>query len=143
VNSELSHSKNTDRILLLARVLMASLFVFSGTEGIFRYWDAVAFATSFGVPWAGALFWIVILFELSAGAMLITGCYARVAAGGLFAWVMWTGPWFHRFWQWHVGQPMWQDMVDGFFHHYVMAGGFLYIVALGPGRLVLFSRAKP
>jgi len=48
----------------------------------------------------------------------------------MLLWVLWTGIWFSSI----LGQrlpQMWQIMVDDFFHHLVMAGGFLYVAVCG------------
>ncbi|SRR6266478_2687724 len=130
-----SRSTKSDLALLVARILMASLFVFSGSEKAFYYGGAVDWATAHGIPFAAFLMWAVIALELGASALLVSGWHAREGALALMAWLLWTGPWFHRFWE--TPPPMWQMMVDDFFHHLVMAGGFLYVAVCGPGSLVL------
>jgi putative oxidoreductase len=127
--------------LLLARLLIASLFVFSGLEKCFDYGGAVAYATAHGIPYAATLMWLVIALELVSSAMLISGWHARAGAAALLVWVLWTGPWFHRFWV--TPQPMWQMMVDDFFHHLVMAGGLIYVIVFGPGTLAMPGSKNP
>jgi putative oxidoreductase len=125
--------------LLLARILMASLFIFSGIEKIVVYSDAVQFAMGGGVPFARELMPLAILFELGCGAMLLVGWHARLAAMAFAVWVLVLGPSFHRFW---VEPPgTWQVVVDGFFHHLVMAGGFICLAISGPGGISLDARS--
>lgn len=121
--------------LLLARLLMASLFVFSGLEKIVIYNDAVQFATAGGVPFARELMPFAILLELGGAAMLLVGWHARWAAAAFAVWVLVLGPSFRRFW----AEPpaIWQVVVGGFFHHLVMAGGFIYLAVCGPGEISL------
>jgi putative oxidoreductase len=106
--------------LLTARLLMASLAVFGGLEKIFNYEGAVAFATPFGIPFPRQTMPLAIILELGCAAMLFSPRYCRL------------GAWFHRFWA--VPAAEWQMMIDSFFHHFVMVGGFMYVAAFGDGR---------
>ena len=122
-----------DYALLAARILMASLFLFSGIEKIVDYQGVLAFSAQFAAP-APALFMpLVIIFELVAGVALIIGWKTRVAATGLALWMALLGPWFHQFW--NAPPAIWQFVIDGFFHHAVMIGGMIYVAAFGPGKL--------
>ena len=51
---------------------MATLFVFSGLEKIFKYPEVCAFAAAAGVPLASALMPCAILLELGCAALLLT-----------------------------------------------------------------------
>jgi putative oxidoreductase len=138
-SSWLTTSSRAATWLLLARILMASLFIFSGIEKIVIYRDAVQFAAGGGVPFARELMPLAILLELGCGAMLLVGWHARLAAVIFAAWVLVLGPSFHRFW----AEPpaTWQVVVDGFFHHLVMAGGFICLAVYGPGELSLDAKS--
>jgi putative oxidoreductase len=118
--------------LLSARILMASLAVFGGLEKIFNYEAAVAFASSFGIPFPSQTMPLAILIELGCAGMLFSGRYCRFGAAVLAAWTFVLGVWFHRFWA--VPAADWQMMIDSFFHHFVMVGGFLYVAVFGDGR---------
>ncbi len=124
-----ANSKHAAVTLFVARCFMASLFVFSGLEKVFDFSGAVLFAQAHGVLFAETLMPVVILLELGASLMLVTGWRASQGALALTLWVLWTGPWFHRFWM--APPHMWQMMIDDFFHHFVMAGGLLYVVIFG------------
>jgi putative oxidoreductase len=130
-----SRTTKSDLALLLARILLASLFVFSGLQKALHYNGAVDWAASHGISFAAYLMWAVIALELGASALVVSGWHAREGAWALMLWVLWTGFWFHRFWD--TPPQMWQIMVDDFFHHLVMAGGFLYVAVCGPGSVVL------
>jgi putative oxidoreductase len=130
-----------DGALLAGRLLMASLFLFSGLQKAFDLKGAAAFASQYDVPFALQLMPLVIILEVGAALCFITGRFTRPAAIALAIWMTWTGPWFHRFW--NVEPQMWQMMIDNFFHHLVMIGGMIYLAACGPGRLVLGAPASP
>jgi putative oxidoreductase len=118
--------------LMLARMFMATLFVFAGAEKIFKYGDVTAFATSHGVPLSSTLMPAAIALELGCAAMLLTRRYCRVAALILAVWTFVLNLVFHQFW--NVPDNIWQLMVDNFFHSFVMVGGLMYVVVFGAGN---------
>lgn len=122
-------STRDDRILLIARIGMASLATFGGLQKIVMYPGAVAFAGSHGIPFAFYLMPFAILLELGCAALLITSKYCSIAAIILAVWTFVLGIWFHQFWS--VPDAEWQMMVDSFFHHFVMTGGFIYVAIFG------------
>jgi putative oxidoreductase len=125
--------------LLVARIGLASLFLFSGGQKLTHLHGAAEWATAQGVPFASFLMPLAGLFEVASGAMLIAGWHARQAAAALAAWIIVLGPLFHRFWE--APPQLWQVMVDDLFHHFVMFGGMIYVVIFGPGGWRL-GRAK-
>ena len=114
---------------------MATLFVFSGLEKIFKYPEVCAFAAASGVPLASALMPCAILLELGCAALLLTRRYCRIAALILAIWTFVLNLVFHQFWT--VPEAIWQLMVDNFFHSFVMVGGLIYVFVFGAGPLPL------
>ena len=124
-----------DYALLIDRLCMASLVVWSGAEKAFDLHGAAAFAASRGVPFALELMPLAALFEIICGLLLVIGWRTRPVALALALWMAVLGPWFHPFWA--TPPPMWQLMIDDFFHHLVMIGGMIYLAVCGPGRIAL------
>jgi putative oxidoreductase len=112
---------------------MASLAVFGGLQKIVMYGGATAFAASFGIPAPGLLMPLAIGLELGCAAALLTRRLCRPAAAILAVWTLVLGLWFHRFWA--VPAADWQMMIDSFFHHFVMTGGFIYVAVFGTGDI--------
>jgi putative oxidoreductase len=117
--------------LLVARIGLASLFLFSGCQKLTDLHGAAVWGASQGVPFASLLMPLAGLFEVASAVMLITGWHARQAAAALAVWIIVLGPLFHRFWQ--APPQLWQFVIDDLFHHFVMFGGMLYVVVFGPG----------
>jgi putative oxidoreductase len=117
--------------LLVARVGLASLFLFSGCQKLMHLQGAAQWAASQGVPFASLLMPLAGLFEVASAVMLITGWHARRAAAALAAWIIVLGPLFHRFWE--APPQLWQIEIDDLFHHFVMFGGMVYVAVIGPG----------
>jgi putative oxidoreductase len=124
--------------LLVARLCLASLFLFSGAEKLISMSGAIAWAASSGVPVAQLAMPLAALFEITAGLLLATGWRAREAASALALWIIILGPLFHQFWK--VPPQFWQESIDSFFHHLVMFGGMVYVAIFGPGGWRLANR---
>lgn len=122
----------TDAALFAARLGLASLFLFSGGQKLMNLDGAAGWAASQGVPLAHQLMPVAAVFEVVCGLMIATGWRARWAAAALAVWIIVLGPAFHQFW--NAPPPMWQAMIDNFFHHLVMFGGMIYLAVFGPGR---------
>src|SRR3954467_1759597 len=74
-----------DAALFVARLGLASLFLFSGTQKLLSLpgGQAAAYAASVGVPFPHLAMPLVCLFEIGAGLMLVTGWRAQSAATAL------------------------------------------------------------
>jgi putative oxidoreductase len=127
-----------DAALFVARLCLASLFLFSGGEKLTSLSGAIQWAGSHGVPFANLSMPLAALFEIATGLMLVTGWRAREAGVALAMWIVVLGPLFHQFW--NVPPELWQESVDNFFHHLVMFGGMVYVAVFGPGRWRLANR---
>ena len=127
-----------DAALFVARLCLASLFLWSGSQKFMNLQGAGQWAASQGVPFAVQLMPLAALFEVVAGLMLVTGWRAREAAAALATWIIVLGPLFHQFW--NAPPQMWQVVVDDFFHHFVMFGGMVYVAVFGPGGWRLAGR---
>ena len=110
---------------LVGRVLIAVLFVLSGWGKIGGYAGAQGYMQSAGVP--GGLLPLVILLELGGGLAIITGFYTRVVAVLLAGFSVLAALLFH------TGADQIQQIM--FMKNLGLAGGFLFLVANGAGRL--------
>jgi putative oxidoreductase len=131
-------SERGDYFLLVARVAMASLFIFSACEKFVKFNDFVGFASSGGLPFASTLTPVIAIAELVCSFMVISGWNAKLGAVFFALFCAILGPWFHQFW--NASPEHWQEAIDGFFHHFVMAGGFVFLAVYGPGSIALGGR---
>ncbi len=117
---------NTDAVLaLIARVLMAHIFLVAGWGKISAYSATVGYMESMGVP--GALLPLTILVEFGGGLALLFGFQARFAAFGLGLFSMITAFIFHD------GA---QDSIN-FMKNFAMAGGLFFLMLHGAGKMSL------
>lgn len=117
---------NTDAVLaLIARVLMAYIFLVAGWGKISAYSATVGYMESMGVP--GALLPLTILVEFGGGLALLFGFQARFAALGLGLFSIITAFIFHD------GA---QDSIN-FMKNFAMAGGLFFLMLHGAGKMSL------
>ena len=117
---------NTDAVLaLIARVLMAYIFLVAGWGKISAYSATVGYMESMGV--AGALLPLTILVEFGGGLALLFGFQARFAAFGLGLFSVITAFIFHD------GA---QDSIN-FMKNFAMAGGLFFLMLHGVGKMSL------
>ena len=121
-------------LLLLARVLMSSLFVW---DGVLQLWDPGGTAQYFAsvhVPAPNIAVWISMLIHLVGGSAVLVGFYSRWAAALLALVCLGTA----------FGVHLPAGDLDNMIHFYknlVMTGGLLYVVVFGPGRLSIDREA--
>ena len=117
---------NTDAVLaLIARVLMAYIFLVAGWGKISAYSATVGYMESMGVP--GVLLPLTILVEFGGGLALLFGFQARFAAFGLGLFSVITAFIFHD------GA---QDSIN-FMKNFAMAGGLFFLMLHGAGKMSL------
>lgn len=112
-------------ILAAGRVLIAAIFILSGWSKIAGYAGTQAYMQSMGVP--GTLLPFVIALELGGGIAIVLGLLTRLAALGLAVFSIAAALIFHG-----AADQVQQIM---FMKNLAMAGGFLFLVAGGAGRI--------
>ncbi len=117
----------------VGRVLIASMFVLSGLNKISGYAGTQGYMEAMGVP--GAMLPLVILVEVGAGLAVIAGWQTRLAAFALAGFSVISSLIFHF------------DLADQmqfimFSKNFAIAGGFLFLVAYGPGAFALDNRGR-
>ena len=114
---------NTDATLaLIARILMAYIFIVAGWGKVTAYQATVGYMESMGVP--AAMLPFTILVELGGGLALLFGFQARFAAMGLGVFSLITAFLFHG------------GADDGinFMKNLAMAGGLFFLMLHGEGK---------
>ena len=125
----------TDWVSLVGRFGLAALFLWSGYGKLVGMDGNVAYMQAVGLPAAGLLIWGVLVVELVAGAMLLTGWNARWAAVFLAVFTVVATYLFHAYWNAPADQALNQQI--HFMKNVAIIGGLLSIAAHGPGRLAL------
>lgn len=112
-------------VSLIARVLLAYIFLVAGWGKLTAYSATVGYMEAMGVP--GALLPLTILVEFGGGLALFFGFQARFAALGLGVFSIITAFIFH-------GGV--EDAIN-FMKNFAMAGGLFFLMLHGAGKLSL------
>jgi len=125
-----------DVVALVARVLLAAIFVLSGFGKIGNFAGTTAYIASSELPFPqlGAL--VAIVVELGGGLLLVFGWKARTTALILAIFSVAAGLFFHAYWADADPAARMGDFIN-FWKNISIAGGFLMLFAFGPGRYSL------
>ncbi|MBI3562515.1 MAG: DoxX family protein [Gammaproteobacteria bacterium] len=118
---------------LLGRILLASLFLWSGYGKIGGFEHTLGYMTSKGVPLANIALIVTIVVELGASVLLVIGWRARLAALVLFVWMIPVTIIFHNFWTLAADAKVMQMVM--FYKNLAIMGGLLMVVGMGPGAM--------
>ncbi|MFZ6687771.1 DoxX family protein [Undibacterium sp. SXout11W] len=121
--------------LLVARVLMALIFVASGASKISGFEGTLGYIASKGVPFPAIAAIGAIIVEVGGGLMLMVGWKARWAALSMMLFTFAAAFIFHDFW--NAGADAAQNQMIHFMKNISMAGGLLFAVVHGSGNLSL------
>lgn len=129
-------------VALIARVLLAAIFLMSGMGKIFDFGGTARHMESQGMVLAPLFLVGAILLELAGGLSLLSGWWSRFGAVALIIFLVPATLIFHDFWQFEGDARRLQQIM--FLKNVAIAGGLLLIVAYGPGGLALDRRGpKP
>jgi putative oxidoreductase len=116
---------------LVARILLATIFIQAGAGKIPGYAGTQAYMAKFGVP--GELLPLVIALEIAGGVGILIGLYSRLAGLALALFTLAAAVMFHD----EVGDRTQMIM---FMKNVAIAGGLLLLAANGPGRFAVNDR---
>lgn len=122
-----------DFALLLARVLLAAIFLWAGYGKLTHYTYMQGYLVSLGVP--GWSFPFIILWELGGGLAILTGFLTRPMALLMGAFCVISALIAHL-------HPADQEQMINFMKNVGMTGGFLALWVSGAGALSLDRKLK-
>jgi putative oxidoreductase len=123
---------------LIARILIALIFILSGFSKITGFDGTVGYIASKGLPLPQLLAIGAILVELVGGLMLVLGWKARWAAAAMLIFTTLAALIFHNFWA--VPPDQMQNQMIHFMKNLSIIGGLLYVVVHGSGQLSLDNK---
>jgi len=129
----LDNPKFRDAIILIGRLALSVIFVIYGYNKIGGFEGTAGYIASKGLPLPELGAALAIVIELGAGALVFVGYKTRWAALAIAIFIVPLLVVFHPFWD----QP---SEMTSFFKNLSIMGGFLYIVAFGPGKYSLDAK---
>jgi putative oxidoreductase len=127
------NNSTQDTVALIARILLAAMFVISGFGKISGFEGTAGYIASKGLPMPQVVAALTIALELGGGILLAVGYKARWVALALGVFSVIAAVIFHNFWAVEAAQKMGQQI--NFMKNITIAGGMLMVFAFGPGRL--------
>ncbi|MDB5808368.1 MAG: DoxX protein [Betaproteobacteria bacterium] len=116
---------------LVARILLAQLFIVSGIGKIGGFAGTAAFMSGAGVPAAPALLVVIIALEIGGSLMLIAGWQVRWAAAAFCVFILLASVVVHPFWNSDAASFL--SQMNNFMKNFAIMGGMLYVMAYGAG----------
>lgn len=113
-------------VMLLGRILISFMFILAGLQKVTDIGGTQGYMESVGVP--GILVYPTIVLEVLGGLAVLVGYQTRIAALLLAGFCILTALLFHF-------DPSNQMQMTILMKNFAIAGGFLFLVAHGPGRL--------
>ena len=126
-------------LILLARVLLSSPFLYSGVDKCWRWSAAQREVAASGLPLPTLLHLITVVVQLGGGLSLSLGIEARLGALLLLLFLIPVTVMYHAFWK-RSGADLVAE-ADHFLSNLAIVGGLLVIVALGSGPISLIDHS--
>ncbi len=124
-----------DYLPALARLLLCSLFIWDGVLQLRDPAGTVDYFASLNVPAPQVAVWVSIAVHLLGGIGILVGFMTRWAAALLILLCLGTAFGVHL----PAGD---MENMTNFYKNLVMAGGFLYVIAFGPGAFAVDKTAS-
>ena len=125
-------------LVIVGRVLLALMFVISGTGKLGNVSGTAGYIASAGLPAASLLAVATGLLEVIAGLALMVGFKARWAALALGLFTLLASVLFHAYWSAPPDQQFMQQLM--FMKNLAVAGGMFFVAASGAGPASIDAR---
>lgn len=130
-----------DGLLLVGRIVLVVLFVFSGAAKFMDLAGTAANIASKGLPQPMILAAVAAAAEVLGGLAIVIGFQTRLAAIGLLIYTLITAYLFHNFWAMPAGPEQMNNMIHAM-KNLSIAGACLMLAATGPGRYSMDGRVR-
>ena len=127
-----------DGVALIGRLALALTFVTSGLGKITGFAGTVGYIASTGVPLPEVAAALGVLIELGGGLAIMAGWKTRWVSLALIVFLVVITPIFHGFWSVPEAEAGIQRIM--FMKNLSILGGFLLLLAFGPGRYSMDKR---
>jgi putative oxidoreductase len=118
--------------LFVARLMLSIVFLWSGADKLLHWSAGVAEIAAAGLPNAPLLLAATVIAQLAGGLSVALGIWARLGALALAGFTIVATLLFHAYWS-AADAMEHQRQLTTFLEHVAIVGGFLAIIAVGPG----------
>ncbi|MBF7687359.1 DoxX family protein [Acinetobacter rathckeae] len=125
-------------VLLLARILLAFLFIKFGIPKLLGFSGTIGYMTALHLPLPAVTAAVVVLIEVVFAGLLVLGFYTRPLALILALYTLGTAIIGHPYWS-LTGDSVMPNAIN-FYKNISIVGGFLLLMITGPGAISLDKR---
>ena len=136
--TDLGSERIRDEALLIARILLAVLFLVFGWGKLTDYSGTVAYMTQSGAPLPSVAALVAIVIEFFGAIALILGAWTRPLAVLLAFFTLAAGLIGHRYWT-MTGADRFMNMIN-FYKNVSLMGGFFLLYVTGAGKFSIDAR---
>lgn len=129
-------------IILIARLALSVLFLWSGVMKLLGYSAFVAYLQAKGVPFVQIAAPIATAIEVLGGILLVVGLLVRPLGLVMAVYTVATAVLGHDFWN-VADAALQHDMVIHFWKNVGIAGGFLLLMVTGAGAASIDAARTP
>jgi putative oxidoreductase len=129
-------------VILIARLLLATLFLWGGAMKLLGYAEFVGYLRGLGVPFLQVTAPAVVAIESLGALLLIVGYRVKPLALALAVYTIATAMIGHNFWD-ATDAAVQHDMVIHFWKNIAIAGGFLLLYVTGAGAISIDGLRRP
>jgi putative oxidoreductase len=119
----------TQSVIGVARIIMGLSFIYYGVSKFFFIPGTIAFIGT-KLPMPAAILWLSIVIEAGGGLLMVLGIKTRWIAAWFAFYCCFTAIVFHFI-------PENRGLLDHFAENIALAGGFLLLMAVGPGSFAI------
>jgi putative oxidoreductase len=119
-------------LLLIGRILIASLFLVAGTGKVLAFAGTVGYFAKLGFPAPEVMAALAAAVEIGGGLLLVLGWKTRLVAWGLAIFVAIACFSAHRFWE-LADAAQYAAQQTQFLKNLAIIGGLLFVATFGPG----------
>jgi putative oxidoreductase len=127
-------------LALLARILMASIFISAGFSKVLGFDGVTAYIASKGLPMPMIIAGLTVALEILGGFAIIVGFKVRIAGLLLGLFSILAAFIFHNFWAFPPEQVYLQNIM--FMQNLSMAGGLFLLTVFGAGAYSIDARLE-
>ena len=133
-------SAHSNNLLLVARIFLAAVFLYSGLVKLVGWQAAIAEFDLLGVPLPVLAVAATVAVQLLGGLSIALGWQFRAATAALAAFTVVATLIGHPFWAFAGAE--FQRQLTTALEHLAIVGGFLLLTITGPGRFSLQAKSR-
>ena len=136
----MDNTRNAAAVAFLGRIFLAAIYLVSGVNKVMSPEATKGYMASKGMPLISLMFLGAVVVEIAGGLSILLGIKARFTAAVMVLYTLAAALIFHNFWALPSAEA--PNQMIHFMKNLSIIGGFLLVVAFGPGRFSFDARGR-